>query len=103
MQRAYYLLKYRLDSDHYLLWYDGDPDGVVVDDEQRVLSFANISVLHSWAQQHGLSVSDDNPAFYDLGTIRQWSANPDPNKVDCVAILDAWNLFIDLRSSVEQR
>ena len=105
MRRDSYLLKYRLDGDdRYLLWYEGDPDGVVVDDGGWVLGFADASHLRAWADGNAVAVSDDDtPVLHDLDGVGQWSADPDPNHVDCVAILEAWNLFTDVRSSVERR
>jgi|GEM_PF-597888 hypothetical protein len=104
MSRDYYMLKYRWEGDErYLLWYDGDPDGVVVDDEQRVLSFADPMLLRSCAAEKGISVNEEPPGLHDLDRVRQWSAQRDPATLDCGETLSAWNLFIDVRSSVEQR
>jgi hypothetical protein len=105
MERIYSALKYRLDHlDAFLIWYINDVDGFVLDDRQRALSFRNLSVLQEWVSMHGYVVeTEEQGSLHDLDTTQQWSANPSPDTVDCIAVLNAWNLFLDIRASIEQR
>jgi hypothetical protein len=45
------------------------------------------------------TIEDEKPILYDLDFIAAWVAVP-VEPVDCVQVLNAWNLFTDISASV---
>jgi hypothetical protein len=78
-------------------------DGVVLDELERLLFFSDLATLNEWTQTQGWEVETaDLRVLHDLDATEEWSEHPSPDTVDCVALLNAWNLFLDIRASVEQ-
>jgi hypothetical protein len=115
MNSLYYRLWYRLDGvDRYLIWYNPqgvyyDADGVVLDAEGRIVAFANLGHLELYAAQHGIPLVDEEPILHDLDRVRQWlELRGKParkhicrNTIHCPSFLAAWNLFGDIRYSLD--
>lgn len=113
MGRTYYAVRYRLDNrDRYLIWFaeertgqDGDCDGVVVDKNMRVPTFASLSELQSYTNGLGISVETEDPAFNNFDTIAKWLTIKrlkwnGPTEFPCNDFLDAWHLFADISRSI---
>ena len=104
MARTYFVLLYRLDArEAFLIWYSDKKDGVVVDEQGRVLSFDAVEALQQEARARGLEIEAETPILHDLDATRRWSRSPSKATVDCSEILAAWNLFGDIRSSIRHR
>jgi hypothetical protein len=104
MERTYHALWYRLDStDAFLLWYSNDQDGVIIEEAGRLLSFADLNVLQQWADAQGIAINTEERQLHDLDMVQEWCEHPTKDTIDCVAFLDAWNLFVDVRASNERR
>jgi hypothetical protein len=101
MSREYYNLWYRLDGcDAFLIWYTDEEDGVVVDSDEKALSFQNTEDLLGYAASRGLSVCVEDPLLHDLDVIAEWLGTGDVRSVNCEDFLAAWNLFEDVSRSV---
>ncbi len=104
MQPIYFVLWFRLDGeDRYLIWYSGKRDGVVLDSNREVASFLDQPRLNNFAQQRDLAIQPEEPVLHDLDAITGWLGQHDNNAVDCDLVLTAWNLLIDVQSTVENR
>lgn len=100
MARDHQKLLYRLDGiERFLLWFTNDRDGVVTDNAGLVPSFATEAELLVFATREGVLVSEDSPTLHDLDIVRDWLADPRLHDVDCVAMLNVWNLFMDVARS----
>jgi hypothetical protein len=101
MSKTYYRLLYRLDgTDRFLIWFSNEEDGVFTEAPGRVLSFATEASLLSFARRHNLPMDLEEPILHDLDTVQRWLDDPQTDAVDCEKTLAAWNLFIDVASSV---
>lgn len=119
---TYYPYWYRLDgADAYLIWYSdesaatypngvgesgetdsGEPDGVLLANPGRLLTFRSLADLHGYADRSGLSVEPEvNSTPLDLDTVQRWLGAARKTTVDCETFLSAWNLFSDLASAVQ--
>jgi hypothetical protein len=101
-EREHYPVVCRLDqSERVLLWFSDDSDGLVVNDRGRVISFDDLSDAVGYAQDHGLALVNEPPHVYDIDQLHTWISETN-RPVDCRALLDCWNLFVDFAASVEQ-
>src|SRR5262249_21041764 len=99
--RQFFNLWYRLDSeDRQLIWFADDEDGVLVDPEAQVPSFATLEALQEYAQNGDLTVDVKEGVLFDLDATSRWLDAPDTLSIDCVNTLNAWNLFADVARSV---
>jgi hypothetical protein len=98
---TYFPLLYRVErEERFLIWISDDTDLVATGADGNVLSFASVDVLRSYAAEMRWTVeNDDNPILHDLDFIIRWVAAP-VEPVDCVQILNGWNLFKDISTSV---
>lgn len=102
MNRNYFILWYRLDRvDSYLIWYTNDFDGVVVDNSEQVIMFKYIPLLRKYADKCGLHIEEEEPGLHNLDAVKDWIENPSKTDINCDILLSAWNLFIDIASSVQ--
>jgi hypothetical protein len=101
MSKTYYRLLYRLDgTDQLLLWFSDEEDGVFTEAPGRVLSFATEARLLSFTDRHGLPVAEEGPILHDLDAVQRWTTDPRAETLDCRDALAAWNLFMDVASSL---
>ena len=101
MNRQYFNLWYRLDcKDAHLIWFTDEKDGVFVSLEGRVPSFENTEDLLRYAESRGLSVDVEAAILLDLDTLAEWLKQENVESVDCVSVLNAWNLFDDVSRSL---
>ena len=100
MTQDHYKLLYRLDgAERFLLWFTNERDGVVTDDAGFVPSFATEAALLAFAKSERIQVSEESPTLHNLDLVRDWLADPGQEAFDCVAVLNAWNLFGDVARS----
>lgn len=100
MQR-YYIIRCTLDQmDSYLIWFSNDQDGLMTDDAHQIIVFRDQISLQDYAQQIGVQLVDEPPVDYDFDTIQHWLHDPRAAPMDYPALLDAWNLFTDIATSV---
>jgi len=101
MSNEYYNLWFRLDTrDAYLIWFEGEPDDVVVDADGNVPCFLNNEDLLRYAVSLNLLVKTESPLLHDLDFVAAWLEANDET-VNCKNFLVAWNLFEDVSHSVK--
>lgn len=91
-----------------LLWHDdfdddAAVDGLVLDERGRLVTFADLEAVRAHAVAHALELCEGELEPNDLDALATWLAEPGADSVDPSAFLQAWNLFIDLRSSIAGR
>ena len=92
---------FRLDArDAYLIWFNGEPDGVVTDANGKVPCFLNTEDLLRYASTLNLRVETEEPLLHDLDFVASWLKTENVEPVNCKILLAAWNLFDDLSRSV---
>lgn len=103
--RQYYPLWFRLNRRHqYIIWYHNDHDGIVLTDSSLLPSFTSLEAMEKWAKDKKIRVQyETDLAPLDLDSVQDWLKHPRKETVDCVVFLEAWNLFIDLASSLQKR
>jgi hypothetical protein len=107
MERTYFALWYRLDSrDRYLIWFTSErdnSDGVVTSSDFMSI-FNSKAELEKYAQINGfMPVDVSEPLLHNLDMIAKWlkmKKMKHARQVDCVHLLNAWNLFADVSKSV---
>ncbi len=101
MNNEYYNLWFRLDTrDAYLIWFEGEPDGVVIDADGKVPCFLNNEDLLRYAVSLNLPVKTESPLLHDLDIVASWLVATNET-VDCKNFLVSWNLFEDVSRSVD--
>ena len=101
MERHYYSYVVRSsDTDHYVIWYAGEPDGLYVGPDEGLPTFASHHELECYATNHRLLVDDSESDVLDLDAVRTFGAASKGTPVRCNQILNAWNFFIDLARSL---
>lgn len=99
----YYLLWFQLDEeDRYLIWitHEVDKDRIATNSADKVLVFSTPQKALQYADQQGWKIDLESPVLYDLDYVKDWLEQPDPDDVDCVEFLHAWNLFNDVAYSL---
>jgi hypothetical protein len=91
--------------DLLIVWFDGgdEPDGVLVDDDGRVIVQANMAALRDYARAERIRIDTagtEDVWALDLDSVAFWTIVADEASVDCIELLNAWNLFVDLAHSV---
>ena len=86
------------ESTLYFLWLsNGDePDSVLVDRDGRVPAFTEETSARDHGARCGYAVAADAPVHYDLARVSAWCEAPDAATLDCVLLLNTWNLLADL-------
>jgi len=87
------------EKDGYLLWFDGEPDGVLCGKYGKIIVFSSLPKLQLYSDKHELELSKDEPVDYEFDTLQKWCSQPKKENVDCKLFLDAWNLFVDIAIS----
>ncbi len=103
MTHTYYQLSYRLDGMHaYLIWFSNDQDGISIEPDGTVPSFPDHAGLLTYASAHQLTIDPTPSVLHDLDAIISWLRRPLLADIDCDSVLNIWNLFGDLATSVGQ-
>lgn len=110
MERTYHPLRYRLDGEErYLLWHAGywdsrgEPDEVWIDEAGAIPAWADQAALLDWAASRGIAVTEEDAILHDLDAVEAWVRQSFKDTIDCVLVLSAWNLFLDVDAAVERR
>lgn len=93
-----YLCIVRLDRvERVFLWEGEDPGParIEVDEGGFVLSFSSAADATNAALGNGWPISSDDASAYDLDAIERW-CRTDESAQDCMTLLNAWNLLVDL-------
>ncbi|UPG89482.1 hypothetical protein L2Y96_19110 [Luteibacter aegosomaticola] len=100
MEREYTACTFRLDGhDRHFLWYADEPDGVVVGASGEMVTFASEAELLAFGATEGISWPLDFTVSYDLDAVAAWTAQRDAEAIDCIMMLNAWNLFVDIAAT----
>lgn len=101
-EREFYPTAIRLEGrELYLIWYCADwSDGVVMTGDNKVAAFPTLDHLQSFAKQSGISLNHPSPEMFDFDQIARWIQSPREFEPDCKLLLDAWNFFRDIQTSV---
>jgi len=86
----------------YCLWFSDDKDGLLCDGNYRVLCFPNKSAVQKYLSESNLYLQNDETAQYDFDKLEQWTNNKSLI-VDCVEILNFWNMFTDFAYTTYQK
>jgi len=101
MPKTYYKLLYRLDgAEGLLLWFSNNLDGVCTAGESSVPSFNTEDDLLLFASNNNISVSTEEPVIHNLDAVQAWINDSKSETLNCGETLAAWNLFVDVASSV---
>lgn len=96
-ERLHYLCQVRLNEALvFVLWYSGERDGFVRDEDGRLLMSSTPEALTAVAGARDVSSVGCEPADYDFDRIRAWCSAPEASGIDCSAFLNAWNFFDDV-------
>lgn len=100
MELDYTACTFRLDGqDRHFLWYAGDPDGVMVGAAGEMATFPSEAALLAFGVTEGVTWPLDFTVFYDFDAVAAWAAQPDPEAIDSVMMLNAWNMFVDIAAT----
>lgn len=98
---SYHIARYRLrGNERYFIWYYGDPDGVVLSAHDQVAVFASRADLEHYAANLAITPQSQVDTSYDLDRLMRWLDQPSTEDLDCVFLLDAWNIFSDVAQSI---
>ncbi len=102
MSRSHFALRYQLNSlFRFLIWYSNDLDGVVLDEQRGVPSFATHEDLVAYAESNDLPpIVEETPILHNLDLVERWLRRKRPTRPECGELLSAWNLFGDVSASI---
>lgn len=99
--KQFYPIRIVLDSvDYHCIWYSNEQDGVITAND-KIIAFTSLDELQLYIQEHYAALETLEVAIYYLNTIAAWVKHPQPQDINCVLLLDAWNLFIDVSASLQ--
>ncbi|MEW5858947.1 MAG: hypothetical protein AB1861_16445 [Cyanobacteriota bacterium] len=102
MTPKYFIFWYRLDQvDSYLIWYENEPDGVILDSTGIVPIFPEIDRLLAYVGSLGLHLEKQELILLDLDVVKHWLDKQRNTHIDCDRFLCAYNLFSDVALSVD--
>ncbi|MEV7106681.1 hypothetical protein [Streptomyces atroolivaceus] len=87
-----------------LIWRSGEgdaPNEVAVDGRGGLLAFPDLRTLEEHCDRHGWELIREGGAALDLAVVRQWVERPDLDPVPAGLLLEAWNFFEDLSTSLK--
>lgn len=91
----YFLYMYRLDGDvRCLVWCSGESD-MFVGEFGQIISFRSSDDARKFAELRGFHVAEETAEPLDLDALVLWIEAFRTAPVDCVLMLDAWNMFDD--------
>lgn len=76
-------------------------DKVLLDTNGCTLTFNHLSSLYEYAKANQLTITEEPLTLFDFDRINNWIHAPLASTVNCVEILNAWNLFLDIGQSVK--
>lgn len=95
----YYELPIQLDGErHWLVYYQNDEDGVLVDENRNVLAFSSVEPLRAYARKKRIKPQEARK-FIDFDALEVWLKKPMPT-ADCPTLYAAWNLLGDIATSL---
>ena len=83
----------------YCIWYSDKNEGILCR-EKRIVSFTSAGEAKKYAFSKNINL-DEETFVLNIDDLLCW-VNSDNLEIDCVAVLNAWNMFIDIASSVER-
>jgi len=106
MDNEYYIVEYVFSGRHnFFLWYTAndqsrEPDGIVLNEDRQIVVFESKREISEYAKIRKLSELSDNDTNFDFDLLQNWLDRPSLDQIDCVSILDYWNIFSDLERSL---
>ena len=95
--KEYYIIKLSPNK-KFLIWYTDVIDGLLVEDN-HLKSFNSLVETRDFCKKNKISLSEfEVSAVYKLSLLKKFIENP--VDVDCEFILNFWNLFADIASSL---
>lgn len=99
--RSHFAVRYRLDgSERYFIWYTDDQDGVLLADAGRLATFSTLSAVEQFLSLRDLALEPEQSDIYDFDQLDSWVAQPKAETIDCVVMLNVWNLLTDILRSL---
>jgi len=97
----YYLIRCLLNnSENFCIWYANEKDGLLCDNDRKILSFSSIDSAMLYLSQKDLHLYDNSDVTtYDFDKLKMW-INNDDTLVNSEEFLNAWNLFTDIAYTV---
>jgi hypothetical protein len=94
----YYLCGLVLDAkERFVLWFENEPDGVLILPSGKIAAFATLDAAIGHAHERRIDLESAAPVWYDFDRLARWCAAPHPEAIDCRLFVDAWNLIGDLQ------
>ena len=97
-----FLIKYSLDNmTGFCIWFtdENEKDGLLCDGKNKILCFADKNTALQYLAENNLRLHNDEISQYDFDKLAQW-INSDDINVDCVEILNFWNMLTDFAYTV---
>lgn len=83
----------------YIIWISDEVDGVLVDDDHKIIVFKTEAGLTLFWQEN-IKNADIEITTYNLYKIQHWLSDP-YSGFDCNEFLNLWNLFTDIAESTK--
>lgn len=97
----FYPVIFRLDqTDFYVIWVSGDTDRLVISSAGKVATFSDQQALAAFSSEHGITLINEEAPLYDFDALADWLTTPTTNNCDCELLLQAWNMLVDVASSL---
>ncbi len=91
-------------KEYFVIWFDNSYQGLVLDDNEMIISFSTLEKLERYLESINEKLeSQELGTGLDFDQIHEWVKSPKAKSVDCDLLLNAWNMFGDIRSSIEGR
>lgn len=86
---------------YYFIWLTDEKDEFLTEGN-KILFWKSIKEVKSFANKNGIILNQAKEVVYDIDVCEEWCHSSKKN-VDCNIVLDLWNIFLDLHTSLNQK
>jgi len=102
--KSYYPYWLKLDKRNLCcLWVTEEFDQVYLNDQQQLPAFTTEESLKAHFHDISIAVEESMAVPLDLDKVQAFCKKPTVGRVNCKVFLNAWNIFGDLYSAINQR
>ncbi len=105
MKKEYYPTTFSIRGKvYFVIWYDNGHQCFALDKNGMILAFNSFDRLEQYLASINEQLAEKEMVdTLDIDEIDEWIKRPKENQVNCDLLLSAWNMFGDIRSSIEGR
>lgn len=101
---SHFICSLRLpERNYFVLWYENGCQGLVVDEQRRVIAFRSINDCRQFLRERGLRLEEEEPADYDFAQLVTWRDTPREVLREREEVLALLHFLLDALDSLDVR